>query len=79
MSEQLDQRRIRRQKLEDLQQQGRDPFAHHKHVATHTASELIEGFDELDGQRVSAHGRLMAYRGHGKSAFADLHDQSGRL
>ncbi len=75
----LDQSEIRREKLRRLQTKGEDPFAHHKYARTHLAVEVENQFEQFEGQQVSVCGRLMAYRGHGKSAFADLHDPSGRI
>ncbi len=79
MSEQGDQRQARLAKLKAMQQEGRDPFAETKYERTHLAAELQEHFQELEGNNITVAGRLMAIRQHGKSAFADLADGSGRV
>lgn len=79
MSEELTQEELRLRKLEQLQQEGRDPFAIHAYDRTHLSGQLVEDFDELEGSQVSVCGRLMARRGHGKSTFADLVDGAGKI
>ncbi len=79
MSEQIDQREVRLQKLAALRERGEDPFARTGYDRTHSAAELVENFDELEGQEVAVAGRLIALREHGKSAFADLQDASGTI
>lgn len=79
MNEQNDQRAVRLAKLEALREGGYDPFAQTRYDRTHTAVELHESFDELEGQTVAVAGRIMALREHGKSIFADLADQSGTV
>ena len=79
MSEQGDQREARLAKLKAMQEQGQDPFAETKYERTHLAETLQEHFEELEGESVTVAGRLMAIREHGKSAFADLADGSGRV
>ncbi len=66
----------RRQKLEALRQEGIDPFPAEVFGAPRIA-EVLAGF--AADQPVSAGGRLMSLRGHGKSAFADLKDGSGKI
>lgn len=65
-------------KLEALRQLRVDPYGA-RFPRTHALAEIVERFAELEGQVVTVAGRLMAIRGHGKAAFADLSDQSGRL
>ena len=71
--------RVRRQKLEDLQAQGRDPFAITTYEATHKAAQIAADFDALQGQRVSIAGRMMSKRVMGKASFAHLRDGSGQV
>ena len=75
----IDQVRVRHEKLQELQQQGRDPFQITKYDVTHHAQELHDGFDALEGSEVSLAGRIMSKRGMGKAIFADLMDRSGRI
>ncbi|MFW6156045.1 MAG: lysine--tRNA ligase [Armatimonadota bacterium] len=79
MSDQMDQRRVRLEKLRAMREDGADPFARTGYDRTHHAEELIGRFDELEGETVAIAGRLMALREHGKSAFADLADGSGQV
>ncbi len=75
----VDQVRVRREKLRDLQQEGRDPFVRTRFDVTHHAEEVKEHFDALEEQTVRLAGRLMSKRGMGKAIFADLQDRSGRI
>ena len=75
----VDQVRVRHEKLQQLQQEGRDPFQLTKYDVTHHAQEVKERFDELEEQTVRLAGRLMSKRGMGKAIFADLQDRSGRI
>ena len=79
MSQSSDQRAQRLRKLEDLQSQGHDPFAHHRYERSHNAAQVQADFASLDGKAVSVAGRLTAVRTHGKSTFADIQDGSGTI
>ncbi|MDI3269093.1 MAG: lysine--tRNA ligase [Bacillota bacterium] len=68
----------RREKLEALKARGIDPFGGRYEVTAH-ARELHERFSALEGRQVRVAGRLMALRSHGKVAFADLQDVTGRI
>lgn len=69
---------VRREKLREVQETGIEPYGG-RYVRTHTAADIQRGFDLLEGEEVSIAGRLMAKRGHGKAAFGDLLDFSGRI
>lgn len=71
--------RLRRQKLTDLQEEGHDPFQIVKFGVTHKSSEIIDGFDSLEGSKVICAGRIMSRRGMGKASFCDLHDREGKI
>ena len=75
----VDQVRVRHEKLQALQQEGRDPFRITKFDVTHHAQEVKDRFEELEEQTVRLAGRLMSKRGMGKAIFADLQDRSGRV
>ena len=75
----VDQERVRREKLQALQQEGRDPFQITRFDVTHHAKELKEDFERLEEQSVRLAGRIMSKRGMGKAIFADLQDRSGRV
>ena len=70
---------IRRDKLDELKQTGRNPFEITKYEVTAYANEIIEHFDEMEGKVVSLAGRMMSKRGMGKASFVDLRDNTGRL
>ena len=72
-------RQIRRQKLTDLQNAGRDPFLVTKANVTHHSTEIKEGFDALEGTRVSIAGRMMFKRVMGKASFCNLRDLKGDI
>jgi lysyl-tRNA synthetase class 2 len=78
MDELNDQMLIRRQKLEDWRDEGIDPYGH-RYERTHVARDILNAFDELEGEIVSIAGRITAKRGHGKASFADLLDGSGTI
>ena len=69
---------VRRRKLNLLRERGVDPFGG-RYDRTHTAAEVVSAFDELEGSTVRVAGRLIGFRTHGKVAFADLQDLSGRI
>lgn len=69
----------RRQKLSDLQAEGRDPFDVYKVNRTHTSIEVKENYDTLEGQEVTVAGRLMSKRVHGKAGFSHIQDRYGRI
>jgi len=81
-------RETRLQKLEALKERGVRAYAY-DFDRTHRAAAAVESFedaeeageltDDGDGERVRVAGRMVAYRGHGRSAFADLEDGSGRI
>lgn len=70
---------VRRQKLNELQANGQDPFHKIKYDVTHKTVDIIESFEELEGSTVSVAGRLMAKRGMGKTSFCDLSDRDGKI
>ena len=71
--------KIRRDKLAELQEAGKDPYAITKYTVTHHSDEIKESFEQLEEQPVSVAGRLMSKRGMGKAIFADLQDGGGRI
>ena len=70
---------VRRDKLKDLQELGRDPFREVKFDRTHTTTEVKNNYDVLEGNKVTVAGRLMSKRGMGKVMFCDLQDIDGRI
>jgi len=71
--------KVRRQKLIDLQQSGKDPFAVVKYDVSHNTKEIIDNFDKMEGSFVSIAGRLMSKRGMGKASFCDVLDKEGKI
>ena len=74
-----EQRKIRRDKLEQLRADGRDPFLQEKWDVTHHSAVIRDNFAELEEKEVSIAGRIMAKRVMGKVAFIDVQDKLGRI
>jgi lysyl-tRNA synthetase class 2 len=70
---------IRREKLKNLQEDGKDPFEITKYSRTHYAEHIKSNFETMENETVSLAGRVMAKRGMGKAIFADILDDSGRI
>ncbi|MDR3209294.1 MAG: lysine--tRNA ligase, partial [Oscillospiraceae bacterium] len=70
---------IRRDKLERLREDGRDPFQITRFARTAYSREITEGYETLEGKDVTVAGRVMAKRGMGKAIFADLRDDRGSI
>ena len=75
----VDQVRIRREKLAQLQQEGQNPFAQTKFEFTSNSAEIKKNFEQMEEKEVSVSGRLMTKRGMGKVMFCDLQDAAGRI
>ncbi len=71
--------RIRREKLADLQSNGMDPFEIVKADVTHHSMDVINNFEELEGEMVSVAGRLMSKRVMGKASFCNILDRDGNI
>ena len=69
----------RREKFFNLQKEGKDPFNVYKVERTHTSKQIKDNYDNLEGKTVTAAGRLMSKRVHGKAGFSDLHDRYGKV
>lgn len=69
---------LRRQKLKDLREMGKDPFVEENFNVTHKSNEIRDDYESLEGKDVSIAGRLMSKRGQGKVSFCDLQDSEGR-
>lgn len=74
-----EQRLIRRKKLEDLRNAGRDPYVHETYDIDAYSKEIKDRFEEFDGKELSLSGRLMTKRVMGKASFCDIQDRDGRL
>lgn len=72
-------RKVKWDKLLKLREAGADPFHQVRYDRMHSAAQVEDGFDALEGKLVSLAGRLVAKRVHGKAGFADIIDESGRI
>ena len=72
-------KRIRREKLAELQAAGADPYQQVRFERDHHTNEIHEHFDELEGKTVRLAGRMMSKRIMGKASFSDMSDRYGRL
>ena len=70
---------VRRQKLADLQEAGKNPFEIVKYDVTHHSMEIKDHFDELEGQEAAVAGRLMFKRVMGKASFCNVQDLQGSI
>ena len=80
--EQLDENHliaIRKEKLRELQEQGKDPFKVTKYNRTHLSQEIKDNYEELEGKDVSVAGRIMAKRIMGKASFCTIQDAKGKI
>ena len=71
--------RVRREKLAELQAEGKDPFVITKYEQTHHTTEIKDNFDSMEGKTVSVAGRLMSKRVMGKASFCNLQDLMGNI
>ena len=74
-----EQRRVRREKLAELQAAGKNPYEITTYDVTHTAKEIRDHFEELEGKPVSLAGRMMSRRKMGKASFIDIRDNTDRM
>ena len=74
-----EQESIRREKLRKLRQAGQDPYAITRYDRTHESTDILNGFDELEGKEVSVAGRMISKRVMGKASFAHILDAQGDL
>ena len=71
--------KVRREKLENLQNEGKDPFVITKYDVTKHSKEIKEHFDELENTEVSIAGRMMFKRVMGKASFCNIQDLQGKI
>lgn len=75
----FDPRLVRIEKLNRLRALGVDPYRPSSFDITAASADIVEGFDSFEGQTVRIAGRVTAIRKHGRAAFVDIRDQSGRI
>ncbi|MCT4599163.1 MAG: lysine--tRNA ligase [Vallitalea sp.] len=71
--------KIRRDKLEQLQSKGKDPFQLTKFDVDYHSNDIIDNFEELEGKEVSIAGRIMTKRVMGKASFCHIADRNGQI
>lgn len=71
--------KVRREKLANLQEAGKDPFRITKCDVTHHSIEIKDHYDDLEGQTVTVAGRMMFKRVMGKASFCNLRDLQGDI
>ena len=72
-------RKVRREKLADLQANGNDPFVITKYDADTHSQTIKDHFDEMEGKKVSIAGRIMSKRVMGKASFCNVQDLKGNI
>lgn len=71
--------KIRREKLQELQSEGENPFDLTTYDQDYHTDEILDKFEEMEGKKVSIAGRLMSKRVMGKASFFDLRDRTGKV
>ena len=71
--------KVRREKLTELCENGRDPYKVTKYDVTAHSMEVKEHYEELEGKEVSLAGRMMSKRVMGKASFCNLQDLQGNI
>ena len=71
--------KVRREKLENLQNEGKDPFVITKYDVTHHSQEVKDNYAELEGKEVRIAGRMMFKRVMGKASFCNIQDLKGNI
>jgi lysyl-tRNA synthetase class 2 len=71
--------KVRREKLANLQEAGKDPFQITKYDVTHHSTDIKEHFAELEGKTVRIAGRMMSKRVMGKASFCNIQDLPGNI
>ena len=70
---------VRRDKLAELQAQGKDPFRITSFDVTHHSEEIRGAYPEIEGKTVTIAGRMMSKRVMGKAAFCHVQDKQGKM
>ena len=71
--------KVRREKLQELQQNGKDPFQITKYDVSHHSQEIKDQFASLEDQEVTIAGRMMFKRVMGKASFCNIQDLQGSI
>ena len=70
--------KVKREKLANLQEAGKDPFQITKYDVTHHSTDIKNNFEELEGKTVRIAGRVMSKRVMGKASFCNVQDLPDR-
>lgn len=70
---------VRKEKLEKLRAEGKDPFQVTKFERTHTSKEIFDNYEELENKDVTIAGRIIAKRIMGKASFCHIQDSEGKI
>ena len=71
--------KVRREKLADLQERGKDPFQITKYNVTNHSMDIKDDFESFEGKEVSLAGRMMFKRVMGKASFCNIQDLKGNI
>ena len=71
--------KVRRDKLKELQDAGKDPFVITKFDVSHHSQDIKDNFEALEGQNVTIAGRVMSKRVMGKASFCNVQDLKGNI
>ena len=71
--------KVKREKLANLQEAGKDPFQITKYDVTHHSTDIKDNFEELEGKTVRIAGRIMSKRVMGKASFCNVQDLPGNI
>ena len=71
--------KVRKEKLDKLRQEGKDPYKITKFNRTHLSQEIKDNYEELEGKDVTIAGRIMAKRIMGKASFCHIQDSTGKI
>ena len=71
--------KVRREKLQALQEAGKDPFQITRYDVTHHSTDIKAGFEEMEGKKAAVAGRIMAKRVMGKASFCNVQDLKGNI
>lgn len=71
--------RIRRDKLKNLKDSGKNPFDVYKVNIDRHAKDVYDDFEKFENTEIKIAGRIRSKRGHGKAIFADVYDSTGKL
>jgi len=70
---------VRREKLKELQENGKDPFEITKYDRKNTAGEIKKDYDKFEGKDVKVAGRIIAKRIMGKASFCTILDSDEKI